>query len=192
MVWTNTWGPVSLTEVGPRRAFVSLKLAPCCRTRTGCRPRAVACSKQRGGPTVRQSCPPGSRVEVAGWELHAGASVCEEHRAGPAPLEQAGQEPSTRGLPDDHVDSVTLAANLGAAVDQVQLADVEGEDLTGAGGSFVEEPPQGPLSNADILTAKQRLDLVTGQSLDAVGCAAAAAQAAGRVRGRVSQPWSCQ
>jgi hypothetical protein len=43
--------------------------------------------KQLSGPTVRQSCPPRGWVEVTGWELHAGATVCEEDRAGPAPLE---------------------------------------------------------------------------------------------------------
>jgi hypothetical protein len=121
-----------------------------------------------------------------GWELHAGAAICEEHRAGPAPLEQAGQEPGSRGLPDDHVDSVALAANLSAAVGQVQFVDVEGEDLTGAGGSLVQQPPtrtaaakgsarEGPLAQAHVLTPKQRLDLIAGQRLGAVRCAAAAA-----------------
>jgi hypothetical protein len=65
-------------------------------------------------------------------------------------LSSPGSSHGGAGLPQDHVDRVALAAAFGAAVAQIQLVDVEGEDLVGAGGGLIEHPPQGSLPRAEI------------------------------------------
>jgi hypothetical protein len=53
------------------------------------------------------------------------------------PLSSPGSSRGGAGLPHDHVDRVAFAAAFGAAVAQIQLVDVEGEDLVGAGGGLI-------------------------------------------------------
>jgi hypothetical protein len=47
--------------------------------------------------------------------------------------------------PADDLGPAALADHHGAPARRVQIGNVEGEDLAGAGGGFVQQPPQGLL-----------------------------------------------
>jgi hypothetical protein len=77
--------------------------------------------------------------------------------------------------------SAALGADPGALVVRVQVADVQGEDLLGAGGDLVEHPPQGLLPQPDAWQVEQPL---TGGGVDGAGAVdgfLAALQPGGRV-----------
>ena len=122
-------------------------------------------------------------VEVGRRELDPGLAVGDEQRAGLAALQQTGQEPRGPGLPDDGVDGAALAADLGAAVGQVEVLDVQGEHLGRAGGGLVEHAPHGALAEADVLTGEQLLDVGAVQGAGAVRPRLAAPQHPRRVGG---------
>ncbi|MBE1562168.1 hypothetical protein H4W81_004947 [Nonomuraea africana] len=115
-----------------------------------------------GGAPVGQPGLTGSRVEVAGRQFDAGAAAGEEERPGAAAVQQSGQEPGGGGAPDDDVDGAALAPYPGAAVAQVEVTGVEGQDLLGAGGALVQQPEQGALAQGQARQGEQRLDVGTG------------------------------
>jgi hypothetical protein len=54
-------------------------------------------------------------------------------------------------LPHDHVGRAAFAADLCLPVAQVEVLDVEGKDLAGAGSGLIQQPPQRLLPEANIL-----------------------------------------
>jgi len=58
-------------------------------------------------------------------------------------VQQTGQEAGGFRFPADQLGPTAFADHHGSAVGQVQVLDVEGEDLAGAGGGLVQQPPQG-------------------------------------------------
>ena len=67
---------------------------------------------------------------------------------------------------------------------QVEVLDVEGEDLLGAGGGLVEHPPQDPLAQAVPVVGEQLLQAGAGDGPIAAAGGLAALQPPGGVGGQ--------
>ena len=110
-------------------------------------PAAAGRGEYLGGSPVGQPDPAGGGVEVGQSWLAGGCGgdVGEEQRAGAPAVQVSGQQPGGLGLPADDLGPAALADYHGAPGSQVQIGDVEGEDLAGAGGGLIQQPPQGLL-----------------------------------------------
>jgi hypothetical protein len=71
----------------------------------------------------------------------------------------------------------------GPPVGQVEVRHVQGQELVGASGGLIEQPPQGSLSQRKIAAGKQPLQLAAGESPGAVDLDAATFKVAGRIDG---------
>jgi len=98
--------------------------------------------EQGGGLLVAEPGPTGG-IQVGGGQLDPRLPLGDEHRAGCAALQHAGQQLGGAGLPDDDIDRVARALYPGAPVGQVQVLDVEREHLGRSGGGLVQHPPVG-------------------------------------------------
>ena len=72
----------------------------------------------------------------------------------------------------------------GPPVGQIQVFHVQGQQLVGAGGGLIQQPPQGSLSQREIAASKQLLKLAAGESPGAVDPLAAPLKVTGRVAGQ--------
>jgi hypothetical protein len=87
------------------------------------------------------------------------ATVSQEHRAAVAPSDQAGDEASACGLEVEPFEVAALGAHSGAAVVEVEILDVDPEDLAGAAGGLVQEPPEGSLPQREATAREYSLEL---------------------------------
>ena len=70
-----------------------------------------------------------------------------------------------------------------APVGQVQVFHVQGQQLVGASGGLIQQPPQGSLSQRKNPAGKQPLELAAGESPGAVDLVAVTFKVAGWVAG---------
>lgn len=77
-----------------------------------------------------------------------------------------------------------LAPHAQALVVEVEVREVGAEHLLGAGGGFIQQPPQALLAERDVVAAKQPLQRRRRDRLGAVGRLVAAFQHAGGIRGQ--------
>ncbi|MGH2918992.1 MAG: hypothetical protein ACRDLS_10410 [Solirubrobacteraceae bacterium] len=82
----------------------------------------------------------------------------EKHRAGAAAGDQARQQPRAAGAEEQPVDVAALEACTGAFGGDVEVLDVQAQDLVGAGGGLVEQPPQGAFAQVDVAALPQVLE----------------------------------
>jgi hypothetical protein len=78
------------------------------------------------------------------------------------------------GVPIDLAGDPALAGDGGGLVLQVEVADIEAEDLVGAGRSVIQQPPQRFLPHGQVGPVPQRFQLTSGND-PPVGVAAQAA-----------------
>jgi hypothetical protein len=87
---------------------------------------------------------------AAGARAGARAQVRQEHGTGAAAGDQAWQEPRAARAEEQPVDVAALGACAGALGGGVEVLDVEAQDLVGAGGGFVEQPPERAFAQVDV------------------------------------------
>jgi hypothetical protein len=83
-------------------------------------------------------------------------------------------------LPEHPLDRAPLAVH--PPVGQVQVLHVQGQQLVGAGGTLLQQPPQGSLPQLDP-TGKHPLELAAGEGPGAVDPLPASLQGIGRIDG---------
>lgn len=83
-------------------------------------------------------------------------------RAGGPAAQQAWQEAGGAGGPVDVLDRAALGADAAAPELQVQVLDVEGQELLGAGGGLIQHPPQHPLAQAVPVAGEQLVQADAG------------------------------
>jgi hypothetical protein len=71
----------------------------------------------------------------------------------------------------------------GPPVGQVQIRHVQGQELVGAGGGLIQQPPQGSLPQREITAGEQPLELAAGEGPGAVDLDAVTFKVAGRIGG---------
>src|SRR5664279_2622045 len=117
-------------------------------------------AEQHPGAVVAEpgSSGAGAQVLGAGPAGRAGAAFGEEHRAGFAAADEAGQQVGGAGAPVDPFGVAALGADRCAAGVQVEVVDVQCQDLAGAGGGLIQQPPQGLLPQRHVLAGQLPLD----------------------------------
>ena len=90
------------------------------------------------------------------------------------------------GAPADPFGVAALGPDRGAAGVQVEVFDVQRQDFAGAGGGFVEHPPQGLLPQRNVAAGQRPVDRRPGHSAGGVEVLAAPF-GAGRQTGPGSQ-----
>ena len=134
--------------------------------------------EQLRGATVRQPRPAGERADVAGGRRagRARAQAGEEHRSGAAAGDQAWQQLGAARAEERPVDVAALGACAGAPGGDVEVLDVQAQDLVGAGGGLVEQPPQRALAQVDVAALPQPLEARHGDAAGVVVLLSAARQ----------------
>ena len=87
---------------------------------------------------------------AAGARAGLGRRLRQEHRAGAAAGDQAWQQPGAARAEEQPVDVAALGARAGALGGDVEILDVQAQDLVGAGGGLVEQPPQRAFAQVDV------------------------------------------
>ena len=139
--------------------------------------------EQFGGSAVGQARAAGERADVAagGRPGRARAEAGQEHRTGAAAGDQAWQQPRTARAEEQPVDAAALRARPCALGRDVEILDVEAQNLVGAGGGLVEQPPQRAFAQVGVAALPQPLE---ARERDAAGVSCSRRGAAARRRRR--------
>lgn len=99
-----------------------------------------------------------SRVGGRRSAVRAGLAFGQEYRAALAAADEPGQQARGAGGPVHVLGVAAFGDHAGAAGVEFQVLDVQGQEFGGAGGGFVEHPPQGFLPQGDVAAGQQPLD----------------------------------
>ncbi|MCA1700992.1 MAG: hypothetical protein LC790_19685, partial [Actinobacteria bacterium] len=96
-------------------------------------------------------------ADVAGGRRtgRAWTQARQEHRTGTAAGDQARQQPRTARAEEQPVDFGAGAGTLGG---DVEVLDVQAQDLVGARGGLVEQPPQRAFAQVDVAALPEALE----------------------------------
>jgi hypothetical protein len=116
--------------------------------------------EQFGGPALGQARPAGDWADVArgGRACRARAQVRQEHRTGSAAGDQARQQPRAARAEEQPVGVAALGTCAGALGGDVDVLDVQAQDLVGAGGGFVKQPPECAFAQLDVAALPEPLE----------------------------------
>ena len=103
-----------------------------------------------------------------------GQAVGEEQWSPGPSADYPGEQVGGVGVPVDLAGDPALAGDGGGFVLQVEVADIEAEDLVGAGRGVIRQPPQRFLPHGQVGPVPQRFQLTSGNDLP-VGVATQAA-----------------
>lgn len=125
-------------------------------------PATTGSLEGRPGAVVREAPEAGVGALVGTCGHLVGSSVGDEDRSSAAAGEVSGQQPGGTGCPDDYLAVAAFAGDGGSFSGQVKVLDIEGEDLVGPRGGFVQHPPQCLFPQADIGSCPESAEVVVG------------------------------
>ena len=110
-------------------------------------------AKQLRGAAIGQSGPAGVWAKINARHDPRRLAIGEEHRASGAAYQQAGQQECSTGSPEHPLDGTAFASETGALVGEIKVLNVVRQDFVGARRGLVQESPEDPLPQRDIVAS---------------------------------------